>query len=70
MTQLKLAFINEIKYELAIIVNPNFCTKERIEQLINIHSKYIEMVSNKLSANKIAENLLIYDKNIRGYNSI
>lgn len=64
-----LAFEDEIKFKLKKYLKNSIHSKtnsldERIEQLMNIHKKYIEMHKNILSADEIAEKLYIYDKNL------
>jgi hypothetical protein len=61
----KLAFDEEIRYELKRYlineINPN----ERVEQLMNIHKNFIDNVKDKLSANEIAKKLYLYNKNLK-----
>jgi hypothetical protein len=61
----KFAFDDEIKYELKrYLINTINCD-DRVEQLINIHKKFIDNNKNTMSANEIAKRLYQYDKNLK-----
>ena len=65
----KLAFDDEIKFELKRYLQNTIWNKvggidERIDKLVELHSKFINNVRNKMSANEIAKRLFEYEKNI------
>lgn len=65
----KFAFDDEIKYELKRYLKNTIWDKvgtidKRVDELIEIHNKFIDNVRDKMSANEIAERLFKYEKNI------
>lgn len=66
---LKLPFDDEIKFDLErhlenTIWNNVNRISERADELIELHSKFIRNVKNKMNANEIAERLFEYEKNM------
>jgi hypothetical protein len=65
----KLAFDDEIKFELKRYLQNTIWNKvggidERVDKLVELHSKFINNVRNKMSADEIAKRLFDYEKNI------
>jgi hypothetical protein len=65
----KLAFDDEIKFELKRYLQNTIWSKvggidERADKLIELHSKFINNVRDKMSADEIAKRLFEYEKNI------
>jgi len=66
---LKIAFDEEIKHELKQYLKNTIWNKvdnidNRADQLISLHSKFINNVRDKMSADEIAKRLFEYEKNI------
>ena len=64
----KIAFDDEIKYELQRYLQNTIWSKvgsieERINKLMELHSKFINNVRNRMSADEIAKKLFEYEKN-------
>jgi hypothetical protein len=65
----KIPFDDEIKYELERYLEDTIWSrvgrvKERSEELIHLHNKFISKAKDKMSANEIAKRLFDYEKNI------
>jgi hypothetical protein len=65
----KIAFDDEIKYELKRYLQNTIWSKvggieDRIDKLMELHSKFINNVRDKMSADEIAKRLFEYEKNI------
>jgi hypothetical protein len=65
----KFAFDDEIKFELKRYLQNTIWSKvggvdERVDKLLELHSKFINNVRNKMSAEEIAKSLFEYEKNI------
>jgi hypothetical protein len=63
----KLAFIEEIKYDLIRYLNRLDIkdVQSRADQVMDIHKHFIRIAQDKLSSNDIAKSLYEYEKNIR-----
>jgi len=65
----KIAFDDEIKYELKRYLQNTIWSKvggieDRVDKLMELHSKFINNVRDKMSADEIAKRLFEYEKNI------
>jgi hypothetical protein len=64
----KIAFDDEIKYKLQRYLQntiwSNGGMEDRIDKLMELHSKFINNVRDKMSADEIAKRLFEYEKNI------
>jgi hypothetical protein len=66
----KLPFDEEIKRELRKLYSGSIYDKigkidDRIDQLFNIHNKWLDMAKKRYSANEIADKLFKYEKNLK-----
>lgn len=66
---IKLAFDDEIKFELKRYLQNTIWNKvggidERVDKLVELHSKFINNVRDKMGADEIAKRLFEYEKNI------